>query len=32
MDIKKIVTLGQLKKSCYQSLSVKDEVRKNLIA
>jgi magnesium chelatase subunit I len=32
MDIKKIVTLGQLKKSSYQSLSVKDEVRKNLIA
>ena len=32
MDIKKIVTLGQLKKSGYQSLSVKDEVRKNLIA
>ena len=32
MDIKKIVTLGQLKKSDYQSLSVKDEVRKNLIA
>ena len=26
MDIKKIVTLGQLKKSDYQSLSVKDEV------
>ena len=32
MDIKKIVTLGQLKKRGYQSLSVKDEVRKNLIA
>ena len=31
MEIKNIATLGQLKKSGYQSLSVKDEVRKNLI-
>lgn len=31
MDIQKIKTLGQLKKSGYQSLSVKDEIRKNLI-
>lgn len=31
MDISKIVTLGQLKKSGYKPLSVKDEVRKNLI-
>lgn len=32
MDIKKIVTLGDLKKSGYQSKSIKDEVRDNLIA
>ena len=31
MNISKIVTLGQLKKSGYKTLSVKDEVRKNLI-
>jgi len=31
MNISKIVTLGQLKKSGYQPLSIKDEVRKNLI-
>src|SRR5450432_3868031 len=32
MDIKKITTLGQLKKSGYQSRSVKEEIRTNLIA
>lgn len=32
MDIKKITTLGQLKKSRYKSLTVKDEIRKNLVA
>ncbi|MBA4197323.1 MAG: magnesium chelatase [Chitinophaga sp.] len=32
MNIAKITTLGQLKKSGYKSLSVKDEIRKNLIA
>lgn len=32
MDIKKIVTLGDLKKSGYKSKSIKDEVRDNLIA
>ncbi|MDE3235247.1 MAG: sigma 54-interacting transcriptional regulator [Bacteroidota bacterium] len=31
MDIQKIKTLGDLKKSGYKSLSVKEEVRKNLI-
>ena len=31
MDIKKIKTLGQLKKAGYKSLSVKEELRKNLI-
>ena len=31
MDIKKITTLGQLKKSGYQSRSVKEEIRVNLI-
>jgi len=31
MDISKIVTFGQLKKRAYKTLSVKDEVRKNLI-
>jgi magnesium chelatase subunit I len=31
MDIKKIKTLGELKKSGYKSLHIKDEVRKNLI-
>ena len=31
MDIKKITTLGQLKKSGYQSKSVKEEIRTNLI-
>ncbi|HTL07424.1 MAG TPA: hypothetical protein VL307_04170, partial [Chitinophagaceae bacterium] len=31
MDIKKITTLGQLKKSGYKSLSVKEEIRTNLI-
>ncbi|MEE9373416.1 MAG: magnesium chelatase [Saprospiraceae bacterium] len=31
MDIKKIKTLGQLKKAGYTSLSVKEEMRKNLI-
>ncbi|MBU3745400.1 MAG: magnesium chelatase, partial [Sediminibacterium sp.] len=31
MNTSKIITLGQLKKSGYQLLSVKDEVRKNLI-
>ncbi len=31
MNISKIITLGQLKKSGYKTLSVKDEVRKNLI-
>ncbi|MFK7810715.1 MAG: magnesium chelatase [Saprospiraceae bacterium] len=32
MDIKKIKTLGDLKASDYKSLSVKDELRKNLIS
>lgn len=32
MDIQKIVTLGDLKKSGYQPKSIKDEVRDNLIA
>ena len=32
IDIKKIVTLGDLKKSGYKSKSIKDEVRDNLIA
>lgn len=31
MDTRKIKTLGQLKKSGYQPLTVKDEIRKNLI-
>jgi len=31
MDINKIITLGQLKKSGYKPLSIKEEVRKNLI-
>ena len=31
MDIKKIKTLGKLKKAGYKSLSVKEELRKNLI-
>ena len=31
MDIKKIKTLGQLKKTKYSSKSVKEEVRDNLI-
>jgi magnesium chelatase subunit I len=31
MDIKNIVTLGDLKKSGYKSASIKDEVRRNLI-
>ena len=31
MDIKKITTLGQLKKSGYQPKSVKEEIRTNLI-
>src|SRR6478609_9154629 len=31
MDIKKIKTLGQLKKSGYQSKSVKEEIRNNLV-
>src|SRR6195952_5660569 len=31
MDIKNIVTLGALKKSGYKPLSIKEEVRKNLI-
>ena len=31
MDIKKIATLGQLKKSGYQPKSVKEEIRNNLI-
>ena len=31
MDIKKIITLGQLKKSRYKSLSIKEEIRNNLI-
>ncbi len=31
MNIEKIKTLGELKKSGYKSLSVKDEIRKNLI-
>ena len=32
MNYKKITTLGELKGSGYKSLSVKDEIRKNLIA
>ena len=32
MDISKIITLGQLKKSAYKSRSIKEEVRKNLIS
>ena len=32
IDIKKIVTLGDLKKSGYKPKSIKDEVRDNLIA
>jgi magnesium chelatase subunit I len=32
MDIKKIKTLGQLKKSGYKSRSVKEEIRQNLIS
>ncbi len=32
MDIKKIKTLGDLKKSGYTPISVKEEIRKNLIA
>jgi len=32
MNIEKIKTLGELKKSGYRSLSIKDEIRKNLIA
>ena len=31
MDIKKIKTLGALKKSGYRSRSIKEELRKNLI-
>lgn len=31
MDIQKILTLGDLKKHGYKSISVKDEIRKNLI-
>src|SRR6202047_270288 len=31
MDIKKITTLGQLKKTSYRSKSVKEEIRSNLI-
>jgi magnesium chelatase subunit I len=31
MNIQKIKTLGELKKSGYKSLSIKDEIRKNLI-
>ncbi len=31
MDIKKIKTLGELKKSGYISKSIKDEIRENLI-
>ncbi|RYY70637.1 MAG: magnesium chelatase [Chitinophagaceae bacterium] len=31
MDIKKINTIGELKKSSYQSISIKEEIRKNLI-
>ncbi len=31
MDIKNIKTLGELKKSGYQSISIKDELRNNLI-
>lgn len=32
VDIQKIITLGQLKKSGYQTKAIKDEVRDNLIA
>jgi len=31
MNISKIKTLGELKKSGYQSRSIKDEIRENLI-
>ncbi len=31
MDIEKIKTLGELKKSGYKSVSIKDEIRRNLI-
>ena len=31
MNIHKIKTLGELKRSGYKPLSVKDEIRKNLI-
>ncbi|RYE29100.1 MAG: magnesium chelatase, partial [Sphingobacteriales bacterium] len=31
MDIKKIKTIGELKKSGYQPISIKEEIRKNLI-
>src|SRR3990170_7095189 len=31
MNLKNIMTLGELKKSNYQSLPIKDELRKNLI-
>ena len=31
MNIEKIKTLGDLKKSGYKSVSIKDEIRKNLI-
>ena len=32
MDIKKIKTLGELKKSGYRSRSIKEELRENLIS
>lgn len=32
MDIKKITTLGALKQSGYQTVSIKEEIRRNLIA
>ena len=32
VDIKKIITLGDLKKSGYKSKSIKEEIRENLIA
>ncbi len=32
MDIKKIKTLGELKKSGYKSLPIKEEIRKNLLS
>src|ERR1700755_2166921 len=31
MDIKKIITLGQLKKAGYKNRSIKEEIRENLI-